>query len=109
MANYSKGSVVLVRFPFTDLTGTKVRPAVVVSAPHTSADVFIVPLTSKTDRLLPGEFVMQEWQAAGLNVLTAVKRGIFTIRQNLIILKVGSISSSDAQALEDSLRAWLEL
>ena len=109
MANYSKGSVVLVRFPFTDLTGTKVRPAVVVSAPHQSADVFIVPLTSKTNRLLAGEFVMQEWQAAGLNVSTAVKRGIFTIRQDLIIRKVGSITSSDAHALENSLRAWLEL
>lgn len=109
MANYSKGSVVLVRFPFTDLTGAKVRPAIVVSAPHTSADVFIVPLTSKTNRLLPGEFVMQEWQAAGLNVSTAVKRGIFTIRQDLIIRKVGAISALDTQALEDSLRAWLEL
>ena len=108
MGNYSKGSVVLVRFPFTDLTGTKVRPAVVVSASHQSADVFIVPLTSKTNRLLPGEFVMQEWQAAGLNVSTAVKRGIF-IRQDLIIRKVGSISSSDEHALENSLRAWLEL
>ena len=109
MANYSKGSIVLVRFPFTDLTGRKVRPAVVVSAPHQSEDVFIVPLTSKIDRLFPGEFVMQEWQAAGLNVSTAVKRGIFTIRQDLILRKVGAISASDAHMLEDSLRAWLEL
>jgi hypothetical protein len=28
---------------------------------------------------------MQDWQAAGLNVATAVKRGIFTIHQDLII------------------------
>lgn len=109
MASYLKGSVVLVRYPFTDLTGAKVRPAIVASAPHASADLFIVPLTSKTDRLLPGEFVMQAWQAAGLNVPTAVKRGIYTIHQQMIIKKVGSISANDAELIEDSLRAWLGL
>lgn len=109
MASYSKGNVVLVRFPFIDLTGAKVRPAVVVGAPHISTDIFIVPLTSRTDRLLPGEFVMQAWQGAGLNVTTAVKRGIYTIHQQLIIKKVGSISANDAESLQNSLRAWLGL
>ena len=33
MPNYSKPEVVLVRYPFSDLMGAKVRPAVVVSAP----------------------------------------------------------------------------
>src|SRR5438132_11670047 len=109
MASYSKGSVVLVRFPFSDLSGAKVRPAVAVSAPHQSQDIFIVPLTSKTDRLQPGEFIMQEWQSAGLNVTTVVKRGIFTIHQNLIVRRTGSLASVDAEELERSLRAWLGL
>jgi mRNA interferase MazF len=52
---------------------------------------------------------MQNWQAAGLNVQTAVKRGIFTIHQDLIMKKVGSVASVDAEALEQSLRAWLQL
>jgi len=98
MASYSRGSVVLVRFPFSDLAGAKVRPAIAVSTPHQSQDIFIVPLTSKINRLQPGEFVMQDWQAAGLNVSTAVKRGIFTIHQDLIIRRVGSISSVDAMS-----------
>ena len=109
MANYSRGSVVLVRFPFSDLAGAKVRPAIAVSAPHPSQDIFIVPRTSRIDRLQPGEFVMQDWQAAGLNVATAVKRGIFTIHQDLIIKTVGSISSEDTGELEISLQTWLGL
>jgi mRNA interferase MazF len=52
---------------------------------------------------------MQDWQAAGLNVATAVKRGIFTIHQDLIIRRVGSISSVDAEELAGSLRTWLGL
>lgn len=30
MSNYSRGEVVLVRYPFSDLSGSKVRPAVIV-------------------------------------------------------------------------------
>jgi mRNA interferase MazF len=48
MPSYSSGDVVLVRYPFTDLTSSKVRPAVAVGAPHASQDIFVVPLTSKT-------------------------------------------------------------
>ena len=109
MASYSKSSVVLVRFPFSDLAGAKVRPAIAVSPPHQSQDIFIVPLTSRINRLQPGEFILQDWQAAGLNVATAVKRGIFTIHQDLIIRRVGSISSVDAEELAISLRTWLGL
>lgn len=43
MSNYSRGEVVLVRYPFSDLSGSKVRPAVIVSAPHSSKDLFILP------------------------------------------------------------------
>ncbi len=56
MPNFSKHEVVRVRYPFSDLTGTKVRPAVMIVTPHVSQDVFIVPLTSKTFSLLQGEF-----------------------------------------------------
>jgi len=109
MPSYSKGDVVLVRLSFSDLSDGKVRPAVTVSAPHKSNDIFLVPITSKTDVLLAGEFVMNDWKGAGLNVVSAVKRGLFTIHQNLIIKTVGSISAQDAGELERSLRAWLGL
>lgn len=79
MASYSTPEVVLVRYPFSDLTGAKVRPAVVVSASHVSQDLLIVPLTSKTGGLLAGEFVLAEWNKAGLNIETAVKRGVYIV------------------------------
>ena len=109
MPSYSRGDVVLVRFPFSDLSDTKVRPAVAVSVPHVSHDIFVVPLTSKTDFLLAGEFVLHDWKGAGLNVASAVKRGLFTTHQNLIIRAVGRISIQDSNELERSLRSWLGL
>ncbi len=109
MPNYSKNEVVLIRYPFSDLTNFKVRPAIVVNAPHISQDVFIVPLTSKTNNLLAGEFILSDWKTADLNVETAVKRGVYTIKESLIRKKVGTLSTADAENLENSIRVWFGL
>lgn len=109
MSSCSKNDVILVRYPFSDLASSKVRPAVVVGASHVSEDIFIVPLTSRTVSLLPGEFVLSGWSSAGLHVPTAVKRGIYTIHQRLIIKTIGRLSQADAQRLDLSLRGWLDL
>ena len=60
MPSYSKNEVILVRYPFSALSGVKVRPAIIVNAPHVSQDVFIVPLTSRTASLLAGEIILAE-------------------------------------------------
>jgi len=109
MASFSKFDVILVRFPFSDLSGSKVRPAVVVHGPHPSQDVIAVPLTSRVSGLLPGEFSVLSWKAAGLNVPTAVKRGLFTLHSSLIVKRVGCFDRSDAKQLDQALRAWLLL
>jgi mRNA interferase MazF len=54
MPNYSKYRIVLVRYPFSDLSNSKVRPAIVVSAAHASQDILITPLTSKVSTLSRG-------------------------------------------------------
>ena len=109
MPSYLRNEVVLVRYPFTSLAGSKVRPAVVMNAPHVSQDVLIVPLTSKTTSLLPGEFVLSDWAASGLNVASAVKRGIFTVHQSLVIKRVGTLRPPDAAQVESALRDGLGL
>lgn len=109
MPNYSRNDILLVRYPFSDLSSVKVRPAAVVHAPHPSQDNLIVPLTSRLHQLLPGEFVLKEWKQAGLNVPTAAKRGIYTIHSDLVIKKVGQLSEQDAESLQGSLRSWLGL
>ena len=109
MPNYSKNIIILVRYPFSDLSNAKVRPAVIVNAPHSSQDILIVPLTSKTGSLLEGEFVLSGWATAGLNVVTAVKRGIYTVNRSLVIKTVGKLDDVDIERLEQSLRGWLGL
>ena len=109
MPNYSKNDVILVRYPFSDLSGFKVRPAVIVSTTHVSQDILIVPLTSKISSLFLGEFALVEWKKAGLNVPTAAKRGIYTIEKKLMRKTIGKLELPDIQQLERSLKASLGL
>jgi mRNA interferase MazF len=98
MPSYSKNEVILVRYPFSNLSGSKVRPAIVVNAPHSSQDVIIVPLTSRVSALLAGEFGLADWKAAGLNVPSAAKRGLYTLHQSLIMKSRKSIRGRRRQS-----------
>jgi mRNA interferase MazF len=109
MPSCSKNEVILVRYPFSDLTAAKVRPAIVVGVFVRSPDYLIVPLTSRTSPLAPGEFALDDWSAAGLNVPTAVKRGVYTIHSRLILKSLGHVSAADAGGVERALRLWFEL
>ncbi len=48
-------------------------------------------------------------KAAGLNVESAAKRGVYTLHESLVIKSVGKLSDADAQRLNQSLLDWLEL
>jgi mRNA interferase MazF len=109
MPSYSKHDIILVRYPFSDLSSSKVRPAVVVSTLCLSQDIMITPLTSKTGSLIEGEFVLSEWAEAGLNVATAIKRGLYTVHESLVIKVIGQLVDTDAKQLEQSLQGWLGL
>ena len=109
MPGCSRNDIILVRYPFSDLTTAKVRPAVVVGVGHRANDYLIVPLTSRIDSLGPAEFILRDWVGCGLRIASAVKRGIYTIHDRLIIKSVGKLSSVDIDQLNGSLRKWLEL
>jgi mRNA interferase MazF len=91
MPNYSRNDVVLVAYPFSDRTGSKVRPAVIVSGSHRSQDLFVVPLTSRANRMVEGEFSLADWRSVGLNMASVVKRGLFTVHESFILKRVGTL------------------
>lgn len=95
MPNFSRHNIILVRYPFSDLSSSKVRPAVIVDSPHSSRDLLIVPITSRLQALLDGEFVISDWKAARLNVPSAIKRGIYTIEDSLVQKIVGQLQVKD--------------
>ena len=109
MPSYSKGSIILVKYPFSDLLGAKVRPAIVVNGNHSSQDLIIVPLTSRVQSLMAGEFILADWQKGGLNVPSAAKRGLYIVQANLCLKHIGQLLPQDQAQLDLSLKYWLDL
>ena len=107
MPSFSRNDVVLVAYPFSDRTGVKVRPAVIVSGSHRSRDLFVVPLTSRADRMVEGEFSLADWRSAGLNMASVLKRGLFTVHESFILKRVGTLGANDTNRVNESLRSWL--
>jgi len=108
---YSFGDVVLVPFPFTDQSGIKKRPAVIVSSAEYQAqwrDLVIMAITSQI-RLRPafGEFTVAEWRKAGLIAPSAVKPVLATIEKRLVLRKLGRLQPPDVRSLRTSLEQIL--
>lgn len=104
---FTFGSVVLVPFPFTDQSGTKKRPAVVVSTRAYNAhrrDIVIMAITSQMRYPLGfGEALVSDWQGAGLMKASVLKPVFTTIEQTLVVKTMGTLCSADIQTLQTLL------
>jgi len=106
MTGYKRGDVALVRFIFSDETGERQRPAVILSsdAYHKSRqEAIIAAITSRTDRILVGDHLINDWEGAGL-LFPSVATGIIrTIKQGMIARKLGTMPLPDMKRIEGNL------
>ncbi|HJW87137.1 MAG TPA: type II toxin-antitoxin system PemK/MazF family toxin [Candidatus Brocadiaceae bacterium] len=95
MATPSKGSVVLIPFPFSDLSKSKLRPSVVL-APSGKEEWILCQITSKQyiDQKAV-ELSNQDFQTGSLRVTSFVRPGkLFTANNSLIISEVGKLKGN---------------
>jgi mRNA interferase MazF len=104
--SFLKSDVVLLPFPFTDLTSRKVRPAIILGHSSRAGDLFVVPISSQIQNV---DLILQDWRAAGLNVPCGVKAQVATIEERLVVKSIGSRSQRDRTSLDARLRIWLQL
>jgi mRNA interferase MazF len=111
IATFSFGDVVLVPFPFTDQSGSKQRPAVIISSANYNlqrADLVIMAITSQIRMPLGfATSLVEDWQAAGLLKPSALKPIFTTIEQTLIIRTLGKLGSNDLANLHQCVDACL--
>jgi mRNA interferase MazF len=88
-----RGSVVLVRYPFTDLTGATVRPALVLTPDHLLPrleDVRCLVISSvRPEELLPTDFVLEPGHPSFLKM--GLKRRSVLRTHNLALLHKGLV------------------
>lgn len=104
---HSFGDVVLVPFPFTDQSGTKKRPAVIVSSSRyndSRRDLVIMAITSQVRMPLGfGEAMLADWQASGLIKPSVMKPVFTTIEQGLVVRILGKLSEVDLRMLREAM------
>lgn len=106
MGKFAVGSVVLVAFPFSNLKGQKVRPALVLA--NVEFNNFILcqitskPYTSKISICLkPSDFA-----AGGLPIISYVRPDkLFTADKTIIKKTVGQLTATTRNAVLNNIRA----
>ena len=103
-----KGSIVLIPFPFTDLSGSKVRPAVVLC--KSNLDVTICFITSELKWKTQYDISVFPSATNGLKVPSLIRTSkIATIDSSLVLGALGELSNSEIDELDIELRNLLQL
>jgi mRNA interferase MazF len=109
----NRGDVVLVDWPYSDRTGGKLRPAVVVQADYLNGlidDTVLVQITSKAHGI-PGTEVRldpaQERSAGLLHISFAFCPNLLTAEQAVIDQTIGSLSAAVMSLVDNCLKATL--
>jgi mRNA interferase MazF len=92
---FEPGELVLVPFPFTDLTSTKRRPVLALTAPDSMGDFIGCPVTSREGRsqaraLLPADLV-----EGALPLASWIRTDrIVTLHAGLVVRRFGRVSDA---------------
>jgi len=104
---YEFGDVILVPFPFTDQSGSKQRPAVIVSSSRYNAERPDLVIMAVTSQVRSGDSIadvaIAQWREAGLLKPSVVKPVFATIERGLVRRRLGRFETNDRQILSDAL------
>lgn len=101
--------VVIVPFPFTEKFGEKRRPALVLSlkAFNANGHTVLAMITTKSHSPWPGDTSIEDLSGAGLHVPCIVRLKIFTLDNQLIIRRSGSLAEKDRRNVEEAVHLYL--
>ena len=114
-----RGEVVIIDFPYTDQTGSKIRPALVVQSDRWNRvldDTILAPITSSPQRKVgaPTQYFIDvatvEGQQTGLSLNSVVQCGkLITFDQRLILRVIGSLSDAAMRQIDVCLKTALDI
>ncbi|MDZ7755873.1 type II toxin-antitoxin system PemK/MazF family toxin [Rhodohalobacter sp.] len=109
MERFVKGDVVVVPFPFSDLSRSKRRPALVVQN-FEGDDLLLAQITSK---LIRDEFAVKlfetDFKSGKLNKQSNIRPNkLFTCSKNLILYKIGNIKEEKMKSITESIKLLLD-
>ncbi len=99
-----KGSIVLIPFPFTDLSGQKVRPAVVLHAAR-GEDCIVAFISSVVKKDTLAHVAISPDESNGLKTRSHIKMDkLATLQKAIVIGELGVLDDLTMKKLDDALR-----
>lgn len=104
MEGFVKGDVVVVPFPFSDLSISKRRPALIV-AKLKGNDIILCEITSRSRGDIDSiELKQDDFQRGGLNIDSWIRTSsLFTAESSIIEYKAGRLKSEKIKEVEKKL------
>lgn len=103
-----KGDIILLSFPFTDLKGTKIRPALILVV--SDLDVVVAFITTQFKWKNPYDILLEPNDSNGLKKTSLLRLSkITTMDKDLILGKLGELDSLDMQNINNNLIKILNL
>ncbi|MFM8454234.1 MAG: type II toxin-antitoxin system PemK/MazF family toxin, partial [Gammaproteobacteria bacterium] len=103
MMIYEAFDVVTVPFPFTDQEKAKKRPALVLSNAVFNQEnnhLILAMITSSGREAWHGDLKISNLEQAGLRKASVIRLKLFTLDSRLIIQKIGTLDSKEANLLK---------
>ena len=107
---YKTFDIVVVPFPFTDISSSKRRPAIILSSPSTFnvGHSVMAMVTSARNEPWLLDIPIKDLKKAGLSNPSVIRMKFFTLDHRLIIKKVGTLSKDDQLATKASVTKLLQ-
>jgi mRNA interferase MazF len=92
--SFKLGTVILIPFPFSDLTGLKQRPALVISSEESQQETnqVICMMITSAKPVYSTDYNLISWQESGLLKPSIIKvNRVFTINKDLVKRELGEL------------------
>jgi mRNA interferase MazF len=113
---FERGKLILIPFPFTDLSASKVRPAVIISDPqYTDKDVSVLFISSRISKKTgPMDHTIKpadpHFEETGLKVPSLIKcNKVATLDKKIVLGEMGTLHQSDQKKIDKKLKLALGL
>lgn len=113
--SFARGDVLLTRFPFTDLTGSAVRPALVVSPGLIGDDLVLAGISSVVrGAIAPTDYLVEpthaEFATTGLRVRSVFRlHKLATVEFSVVIRRLGRLGPQLQTEVDRVLRGAVGL
>lgn len=104
----AKGDIVLIKFPFTDLTGNKLRPAIVIA--ETYFDLTLCFITSQIHTQTITDMVIHPSPGNGIKKISLIRTNkIATLDRTLVKGLLGRLNQDEISSLNTNLKILFQL